>query len=114
MIAHHRHNNYPLARLGYTYTLSGQNAKAEKILDGLLLKDGKPGYPSFASAPICAVLGRKEEALRWWRKAYEERSPDMVRLNSDSALVQISFMDPRLNISGILGRATLCSTVLAS
>lgn len=81
-------NVFPKAKLGYTYALSGQTAEAEKILRELE-KENRPGYPSYASAEICAALGRKEEALHWLRKAYEEHSPLMVGLNDDSAFASL-------------------------
>ena len=52
-------------------------------------KQGRPGYPAFASAQICAALGRKEEALKWLQKAYEERSPLMFALDHESAFASL-------------------------
>lgn len=88
VIALHGRNVYPLARLGYAYALSGRPGEAEKILNELK-KQGRPGYPSFASAQICAALGRKEEALKWLQKAYEERSPEMFALDRESAFASL-------------------------
>jgi tetratricopeptide (TPR) repeat protein len=86
-------NVYPLAQLGYAYALLGRPADAEKILNELR-KRSRPGYPSFASAQICTSLGRKEEALKWLRKAYAERAPQMVRLNREPAFGSLR-SDPR-------------------
>jgi len=73
---------YPLARLGYSYALWGKTAEAERIL-GQLKKEHRPGYVSYAIAEICEALGRKEEALFWLEKAYDERAAQMIGLNRD-------------------------------
>lgn len=75
-------NVYPLARLGYCYALWGKKAEAEEILDQLK-KERRPGYVSYAVAEIYEALGRKEEALGWLEKAYEERAPQMIGLKSN-------------------------------
>jgi hypothetical protein len=75
-------NVYPLARLGYSYALWGKTAEAERIL-GQLKKEHRPGYVSYAIAEICEALGRKEEALFWLEKAYDERAAQMIGLNGD-------------------------------
>lgn len=70
-------NVYPLARLGYTYAVWGKKAEAERILSQLN-NERRPGYVSYAIAEICERLGRKEEALSWLRKAYDERAAQMT------------------------------------
>jgi TolB-like protein/DNA-binding winged helix-turn-helix (wHTH) protein/Tfp pilus assembly protein PilF len=70
-------NVYPLARLGYTYALWGKTAEAERILNELK-REARPGYVSYAIAEICEALGRREEALRWLEKAYDERAAQTV------------------------------------
>jgi len=75
-------NVHPLARLGYCYALWGKKAEAEEILDQLK-KERRPGYVSYAVAEIYEALGRKEEALGWLEKAYEERAPQMIGLKSN-------------------------------
>jgi len=75
-------NVYPLARLGYTYALWGKKAEAERIL-GQLKREGRVGYVSYALAQICAALGRKEEALSWLEKAYDEGAAQMIGLRGD-------------------------------
>jgi TolB-like protein/DNA-binding winged helix-turn-helix (wHTH) protein/Tfp pilus assembly protein PilF len=75
-------NVYPLARLAYCYALWGKKAEAEEILDQLK-KERRPGYVSYAVAEIYEALGRKEEALGWLEKAYEERAPQMIGLKSN-------------------------------
>jgi TolB-like protein/DNA-binding winged helix-turn-helix (wHTH) protein/Tfp pilus assembly protein PilF len=75
-------NVYPLARLGYTYALWGKTTEASSILDQLRAEH-RPGYVSYAMAQICEALGRKEEALHWLAKAYDERAAQMIGLNRD-------------------------------
>jgi TolB-like protein/DNA-binding winged helix-turn-helix (wHTH) protein/Tfp pilus assembly protein PilF len=75
-------NVYPLARLGYTYAVWGRKTEAERILSELK-KERRPGYVSYAIAEISAALGRKEEALRWLQRAYDERAAQMIGLKWD-------------------------------
>jgi TolB-like protein/DNA-binding winged helix-turn-helix (wHTH) protein/Flp pilus assembly protein TadD len=84
-------NVYPLARLGYTYALWGKTAEANSILDQLRA-ERRPGYVSYAIAQICEALGRKEEALDWLEKAYNERAAQMIGLKWDFGSLQ---SDPR-------------------
>jgi tetratricopeptide (TPR) repeat protein len=84
-------NVYPLARLGYTYALWRKTAEANSILDQLRAAH-RPGYVSYAIAQICEALGRKEEALYWLEKAYDERAAQMIGLNGDFGSLR---SDPR-------------------
>lgn len=84
-------NVYPLARLAYTYALWGKTAEAYTILNQLRAEH-RPGYVSYAIAEICDALGRKEEALHWLEKAYDERAPQMILLNHDFGTLH---SDPR-------------------
>jgi TolB-like protein/DNA-binding winged helix-turn-helix (wHTH) protein/Tfp pilus assembly protein PilF len=85
-------NVYPLAQLGLAYALSKHTAEAEIILEELK-RQSRPGFLSYASAKICIALGRKDEALMWLQKAYEERAPEMIGLN-EPAFVSLR-ADPR-------------------
>jgi len=84
-------NVYPLARLGYTYALWGKKAEAERVL-GQLKKEGRVGYVSYAVAQIYDALGRKEQALTWLEKAYDEGAAQMIGLRGDFGSLR---SDPR-------------------
>jgi TolB-like protein/DNA-binding winged helix-turn-helix (wHTH) protein/Tfp pilus assembly protein PilF len=74
-------NVYPLGRLGYSYALLGRKGEAERIIHQLE-QEHRPGYVSYAIAEIYEALGRKQEALGWLQKAYNEHAAQMVSLNS--------------------------------
>src|SRR4029077_5355433 len=75
-------NVYPLERLGLTYVAWGKKSEAEKILRQLK-DEGRPGFVSYAIAEICEALGRREEALQWLTKAYDERAAQMIGVKRD-------------------------------
>ena len=105
LIARHGRNVYPLARLGYAYALSGRTGDAEKILDELK-KQGRPGYPAFASAQICSALGRKNEALKWLQRAYEEGAPLMAGLDQEPAFASLHSESKFKELVRRIGRPT--------
>ena len=88
VIALYGPNVFPEAELGYTYALWGKHAEAERILEDLK-KQRRPGYLSYAVAQICATLGRKQEALFWLQKAYEEHATQMIGAEGDSAFASL-------------------------
>jgi TolB-like protein/Tfp pilus assembly protein PilF len=88
VIALYGPNVFPEAELGYTYALWGKQAEAERILEDLK-KQRRPGYLSYAVAQICATLGRKQEALFWLQKAYEEHATQMIGAEGDSAFASL-------------------------
>ncbi len=64
---------YTLATLGYVLARAGQRAQAEALL-GELADRGARGYVSpVAFATLHIGLGQPDEALRWARRAYDER-----------------------------------------
>lgn len=66
-----------IAGLAHAYIAMGQNAEAEKILEGFLRESKKNYVSNYMIATIYAGLGEKEKAFEFLEKAYEERSPDL-------------------------------------
>ena len=71
----------PLSRswLGATYAICGETARARQKLDELHALSQEavrgPGRPSPTST---AASAKSDEALRWYEKAYEDRTPNMA------------------------------------
>jgi hypothetical protein len=84
------------ASLGYVYGVTGNQAKAQVILNGLI-ETSKEGYvPPTAFAIIHIGLGDNDNAINWLEKAYEEHSPRLIFLNS-SPIYDPLRLDPRFN-----------------
>ena len=66
-----------IAGLAHAHIAMGQNAEAEKILEGFLRESKKNYVSNYMIATIYAGLGEKEKAFEFLEKAYEERSPDL-------------------------------------
>ena len=71
------------ALLGYVYSATGDQAKAQVILNGLLETSIEGYVPSIAFARIYIGLGDTDNAISWFAKAYEEHSSELVYLNTD-------------------------------
>jgi len=80
--------------LGYVYGATGNQAKAQVILNGLI-ETSKEGYvPSIAFANIYIGLGDNDNAISWLEKAYEERSNFLIYLNTNPIYDPLR-LDPR-------------------
>jgi serine/threonine-protein kinase len=78
----------PLSRswLGTNYALCGETARARKKLDELHALEKKQYVDPVTFASIHVALGEMEEALRWYEKAFEDRTPNMVFANMASRM----------------------------
>jgi serine/threonine-protein kinase len=92
----------PLSRswLGITYAMCGETARARQKLDELHALSKKQYVDPSALSPVYWRLGEKDEALRWFERAFEDRSPNMVYAG----------LEPRLN-PGIEGAPRFAALV---
>jgi len=70
----------PLSRswLGFTYGICGETARARQKLDELHALSKKQYVDPVTFADVHRGLGEVDEALRWYQKAYEDRTPNMA------------------------------------
>ncbi|HEV2042503.1 MAG TPA: hypothetical protein VGT81_21080, partial [Casimicrobiaceae bacterium] len=64
--------------LGATYALCGDTARANQKLDELHALESKQYVDPVTFAEIHCALGEMDEALRWYEKAFLDRTPNMV------------------------------------
>jgi len=83
-----------LAALGYAYASAGRKDEAQTILNKFL-KTRKEHYVSpFMIALLYTSLDKKDEAIDWLNKAYEERDPQLIFVHLDPQLDALH-PDPR-------------------
>jgi TolB-like protein/Tfp pilus assembly protein PilF len=70
------------AYLGYVYGATGNQAKAQEILNEILESAEDEYIPSTAFATIYIGLKDHDNAISWLEQAYEEKSPMMIYLNA--------------------------------
>jgi serine/threonine-protein kinase len=70
----------PLSRswLGAAYGLCAETARARQKLDELHALSKKQYVDPVTFADVHSSLGEVDEALRWYEKAYEDRTPNMA------------------------------------
>jgi len=71
------------ALLGHAYGVSGQDAKARKILAEMHERSADEYIPAYCIALVHLGLGETREALDWLETACNERSGELVFLNVD-------------------------------
>jgi len=64
--------------LGVTYAACGDTARARQKLDQLHALEAKQYVDPVTFADIHCALGEVDEALRWFEKAFADRTPNMV------------------------------------
>ena len=64
--------------LGATYALCGDTQRARQKLDELHALESKQYVDPVTFAEIHCALGEMDEALRWYEKAFFDRTPNMV------------------------------------
>jgi TolB-like protein/DNA-binding winged helix-turn-helix (wHTH) protein/Tfp pilus assembly protein PilF len=83
-----------LAWLGYGYAVAGRTSEADKILGQLTQLSLRRYVPPYDLAATCAGLGRKDQALKWLQKAYEERASYFHDINVEPVFDSLR-SDPR-------------------
>jgi Tfp pilus assembly protein PilF len=84
---------YSMAQLGVAYALSGDRARARKVLDELK-NPSRPYLPAYSIAMVYAGLADKEQTISWLKKGYEERNDDLVYMKIEPVLDPMR-SDPR-------------------
>jgi TolB-like protein/Tfp pilus assembly protein PilF len=64
--------------LGATYAICGEPARARQRLDALHALEAKQYVDPVTFAEIHCALGEMDETLRWYEKAFVDRTPNMV------------------------------------
>ncbi|MBA3805528.1 MAG: protein kinase, partial [Acidobacteria bacterium] len=72
-----------LAQIGYVYAAAGKRDEAVKILEEVKALTGERHNLSPSIAAIYAVLGNKDEALAWLKRACDEHHGGVVGLKID-------------------------------
>ncbi len=73
-------NSQMLAELGYTYAVSGQKAKAREIIGQLEAKSRQQYVSPYEMAIVYLGLDENEQALKWLRKAFNDRAWQLMYL----------------------------------
>jgi len=84
-----------LATTGSVFGLAGARAEAEKLLEELKQVMEQRFVCPYEIATTYLGLGQKDEAFRWFEKAYEARSVCMIWLKVDPRIDPVR-SDPRL------------------
>jgi serine/threonine-protein kinase len=74
--------DYPLSRswIGWIYASAGEVQRAEDCLLKITDMEKRRYVDPWTYVEVLSPLGRKEEALNWLEKAYEEGSPNIIYL----------------------------------
>jgi TolB-like protein len=80
---------------GYLYAATGQQAKAQDILDWLMKRRQNEYVPALALACPHLGLGEHDKALRWLEEAVEQRHPTAILLNLPWQWLDPVQSDPR-------------------
>jgi serine/threonine-protein kinase len=70
-----------LNKMNDAYAKSGWQAYLQTSLDNLVLEAQQRRFPAFVVASFYARLGRKDEAIEWLEKGFEERDFRMTTLS---------------------------------
>jgi serine/threonine-protein kinase len=73
----------PVAALGHTLAAMGAESEAEKILRELDEMSGRRYVSPHHLATVCMGLGKKDQAIAWLERAYQERSLWLISITTD-------------------------------
>ncbi len=80
--------------LGHAYAVSGKKDRALKVFEQLKDLSKRCYVPAYSLAIIYTGLGQKDQALKWLRKAYEERYDRLIYLKVEPMFDSLR-SDPR-------------------
>lgn len=83
-----------MASLAYIYGVAGKRANASELMSKIKRIMGQRSVPAHTVAICYAGLGKKEKALAWLTRAYEERSAEAPFVNVDPRLAALR-VEPR-------------------
>ncbi|HEY6946563.1 MAG TPA: tetratricopeptide repeat protein [Candidatus Acidoferrum sp.] len=67
--------------LGYVYARMGRKSDAEKMRKKLIVESQRRYVSGCFAAILCIGLGRKDEAIRWLERAYEQKDYQLSWIN---------------------------------
>ena len=71
------------AFLGYALARSGQTAGAESVVRDLVKLSSERNVPPYHIALVYNGLGRRDDAIAWLERAYQQRDPKLVFLKAE-------------------------------
>jgi DNA-binding winged helix-turn-helix (wHTH) protein/TolB-like protein/Flp pilus assembly protein TadD len=83
-----------VADIAHVYAVSGNKSEAERILNELIQKSERTYVSPYDIAIVYAGLGKREKALEWLNRAYEDHSYFMSWLQIDPRLRELR-LDPQ-------------------
>ncbi|HKE59455.1 MAG TPA: tetratricopeptide repeat protein, partial [Pyrinomonadaceae bacterium] len=78
-----------LALLGHAYAVSGRRAEAEQVLSDLQQLQSQRYVSPYTVAAIYAGLNDQDQALKWLRRAYDERDIWLMNMKVDPVFVKL-------------------------
>jgi DNA-binding winged helix-turn-helix (wHTH) protein/TolB-like protein/tetratricopeptide (TPR) repeat protein len=79
--------------LGYAYARAGRTGEAQAILNKLQETRKQRFVSPFMIALLCAGLDKKDEAIEWLNKAFDEHDPQLIWVDLDPEL-EVLHSDP--------------------
>ena len=78
-----------LALLGHAYAVSGKRSEAQQVLSDLQQLQSQRYVSPYTVAAIYAGLNDQEQALKWLRRAYDERDIWLMNMKVDPVFVKL-------------------------
>jgi hypothetical protein len=78
-----------LALLGHAYAVSGKRSEAQQVLADLQQLQSQRYVSPYTVAAIYAGLNDQEQALKWLRRAYDERDIWLMNMKVDPVFIKL-------------------------
>jgi tetratricopeptide (TPR) repeat protein len=78
-----------LALLGHAYAASGKRAEAQQVLSDLQQLQSQRYVSPYTVAAIYAGLNDQDQALKWLRRAYDERDIWLMNMKVDPVFIKL-------------------------